>query len=1800
MSLCTVYLCIKFILRYNINTIGLEIKQKKKKMFKKIMSLMCCLVPFGAVAEPLVYPNNATFDGLDATTNVYHFTGGSGFVVGTGGMTVTHGLSVGAQIPAASPDGWVYVGPDTNSSYTILSSGNIEVLGALTVANGRTLGIHANATDNAQISEAYFGAIENLGTLTIDDGIVGLYAQHVTSNGDLTLGAEYITVQDLAATGTGNTTITATDTLEAEKLQNDSTGKFVVNAGSLDMRGPQPEALAGSIDDETVGNIQNNAGDMEINVNNGSIVYIDGNLENSGDSLTFNAVNSSINVGGTVKNDSANGTLVINAGSLQLNGGDDNNASFVNGGNVNINVSGETYFANGVDLSTMGTDNTFSLTTGRIYWGNTTEDQVFAMMSNDAKQFDLNVTRGELDVLDIQNGANNKNAIMNIKAGDIWAQDVYASGGTLNMVAEVNNDAVAGSIQPYNDSNSVYGEIAIKSLTTAQDATAHLTASSYLYVDENVSNSGNTTLNAETIMLGQMLQEDNASEPTVSGGNLVNDGGNLRVVAYTDEYGSVGVMGNVNNNSGSTLIEGRNIAILGNVINKNGSTTIKGSDLGEGPITMGGLDVQGGTTNIDALIGQFAIAEDDRYLTGSGDLTVTGGVLNIGGNTNTVNVAGSVEIAGNITATSATTGAAGDVNVATKGVQGFVLASDNTINVDGDITATDASNVRKMGFSAAGMTVGGDVVASGQGNIAFIYKIPDVGAPTTYDMYIPELEDVTLDVTGDVVAQNGGTVEIYNTGANVASLVEQDGLINLYGEFVVADQGGINIKNGIWYDSSLNPTRGLSIIGTDGMTLQSTGANQDIDVAGGITVMAATRDGLTLKSANNINVSGLIDAGGELNLVANKLVDIKNDTTVGGSLYASGTMITAQDITNTGLTTLLGQGNVNAVSVENVTNSGAFTANANNVSANSITSTAGLVSVDAKQFDVSYGLTVSGGGANIDAERTIVGGDISVAGDLNQGTAKNGTLNLTADESSVQAVSMNIGGNFVADENTVSYNITDLFNVVGNVSVADGAGVMVNAKSFATQNLENSGSLAIFAQESADFADVVNNGTLYIGSGNGFITMNSLAMNDGMIQLSGAGLDLATPFTTDGTLYQNYAGTLASRDVNVASSDYVINTSNMNVGAIDQKSGAMVVNSSDIDVSGNIDAVDLAFVASPYANWMDVSVGGDVSGGVDFIGLEQMSIGGNYTFDENSRLNVAILKYADGTTMNSSAKNYWATVSLAEDDTLGDITNAADAEPMISVNGKFISGKVYDSGLNLGNKEVQLADSQIGINIFDAVDQGTAIWLLNAKDGIEEFDALAKVRNLEVMFCNADGSKCFNYLDAIDANNKSGEELPAYISVRDADANGENDSLYVVFDPRFGGPVLIENMRIQPIVGREPDHTDGEYMAAGALDDLLDGQLVNQGFFNSTPIEVIPLLFEGTDMSKLANELYNRMEHYVANAEGAPLARFSRLVQPREIEQIAGAVMLNEHTAFRDFEDRMMDEFIWNRNRSLKKAWVDVDYGMFRQNVTDNKRVGGNRFSVAGGFDWQESETLILGLTGRVSHMSSDNSDSMDLSYGAITEQGNVSVSVTDTNIGLGGYLAKTLTNSVRAYGNAFLDIHMLDTDRNMNFMDTIDGDGMALALTSEWGLMHDWLNQYIVGNLYARVGYNFGFSVDETAGSGDYMNMESDGYLMLTPGYTLTAQKRIYPTAWFQIRPYASIGVEYDVLGAPGQVQYKFGPAHSFTDYALDIDPLWANIGGGFELISATGIQIGVDYRYQYNDAIQLHNIKVSGSYRF
>ena len=434
--------------------------------------------------------------------------------------------------------------------------------------------------------------------------------------------------------------------------------------------------------------------------------------------------------------------------------------------------------------------------------------------------------------------------------------------------------------------------------------------------------------------------------------------------------------------------------------------------------------------------------------------------------------------------------------------------------------------------------------------------------------------------------------------------------------------------------------------------------------------------------------------------------------------------------------------------------------------------------------------------------------------------------------------------------------------------------------------------------------------------------------------------------------------------------------------------------------------------------------------------------------------------------------------------------------------------------------------------------------------------------------------------------------------MRDYDNDGVNDSLYLVFDPRFGGPVSV--FKIEPIVRRVDDRTDGEISSANAIDNMIAGQLEDFKFYNNTPIEYIPQVFSGTNLSELANELYNRMERYVVERDGTALARFSRLLQPRELEQITGNIALNEHTHFRDFEDRMFD-FIWNRNRNLSKAWFDADFGIVRQNGSDKTKISGNRFNLTAGFDWRNNKTTILGLMAHVSHTSTDNSDNINLGYmPGVSIDGRNSMTVADTDVGIGAYLMQTLGIKTRLYGNVMGDFHMIDLSREQNYVAKIDGTGTSYSVISEMGLLHDWLNQYIVGNLYARFGYNFGFSVKEKADGDEYMKLKSDGYFVLTPGYSLIAQKRIYTSPWFQVRPYASIGIEYDVLGTPDYAKFKFAPAKLYSKYDIEINPLWANIGGGIEMLSANGIQFGLDYRYQYNRDIKMHNLRLSGSLRF
>lgn len=980
-------------------------------------------------------------------------------------------------------------------------------------------------------------------------------------------------------------------------------------------------------------------------------------------------------------------------------------------------------------------------------------------------------------------------------------------------------------------------------------------------------------------------------------------------------------------------------------------------------------------------------------------------------------------------------------------------------------------------------------------------------------------------------------------------------------------------------------------INQTGFTIKSDGA---VEVSDTLEIAQNYSLALTTNTVPSVNMSfGAISAGGMLTIDNADAFNVTNSLIAGAGLSVNANTMTTGAVN-------IGGGNTNitltgALSTDGFVNSGA-----------------GDVTIIASEMTSDGSVQNNGGDFIVE-----LGGDLTV----NQGTGaepdvgsleNSGTSLIIRRKTGATGVDINVAGTVKNDSNNGSIIINaDSLTVNGGDSVTGAS--FVNAGDLdilitGTTTLEHGFNLNNMAAENT-FKLITGN--LVFGEGtsaDALLQISVNRLNNFYLEVNQSNLTLTQVLNGSGN--QNATMQLLGQSV---TADSVTNNGKLLEITALQSNGSITVNgnvtntvgdlemvASNIDISGNLinsdgitslKSVDTSDSLNPVGNLV-VNVNGDVTGGVQFIGLKEMTIGENFIFDNNSLINAAILPY--GTSGgNNSTRNYWSSVSLNDDGTLGQITNAPGGQALITVGGTFVSNV---SGFGAPSDNNPLQNGQIGIDLFSIVDQGTAIWLLDAGEGIQEL--ADKIRNLNVNFCNADGSICFNYLEAYNSYNGADEDLPVYLSMRDTDNDGVADSVYIVFDPRFGGPVEVS--KIQPIVAKTSGHTEGEYVSAGALDNLVAGQLANKNFWYSTPIEAIPYIFSGTNLATMSNELYKRMEFYQNTLDGTALARFSRLFQARELENIAGGIALNEHLNARDFEHYAFDEFIWNRNRNLKKAWLDIDFGMVRQDGSDDVNIKGNRFKAFGGFDWQESETMIVGLAGRISNMSGDSTDSFDLSYGSVSANGCVDINVDDTNIGVGGYMMKILGEKTRIYGNVFLDMHLFDITRTQNYVSTIDGDGTSFSLISEWGLLHDWLNQYIVGNMYARVGYNFGFSGTEQSAGQEYMELQSDGYFILTPGYSLIAQKRIYPSAWMQIRPYASVGVEYDVLGMPDFMEYKFALAHDYTKYDIDINPLWANMGAGIEVLGANGMQVGLGYKYQYNDMIQIHNIKLSGSYRF
>lgn len=1793
---------------------------------KKIISLLCLFAFLPAVAyaadstdsgdnvEDPVTPPAVTADNVMPES-------GDGIL--PNGYTMTGDLLVDT-LPTDINAANYYIEMADNTSRTIRTGGDITGNGQLYVAATRNLTIDRNPDESGPAYNIKFATMTLDGILNAKN--VGDFKSNgtVTVNGGLNVDAQtiYLGATTVGNGATLNLVSTGETTARADAYDMYITGLTTVgNSSTVNLAGKSIMMA---------GNIENPTGTMNIDVATGMDVM---GLVSNGGTMTFTG-GGSLNVTQTITN---TGTMVLGNGTSGLKSLTADKIILQGNSSFSAVISGATNIVNGFDLSGMGTGGRFNLETGTLTAGFSGD------LDNKLSSFTLAVANGELALGNIINGGlNNDNvdAEMRLAAEKITVDSITNNGSALNITKYT--PSTGGTTYLVNDI-TVSGDIRNNSGDMTLDADDTFTAGNVSNAGGNMILNGQNSLNIAgisisggTALIASSSDADGLANPnggiTIGNNGISNTGGALTIAARELTVG-----GNITHGStaGTTHVR------INNTMNVDGNIYIAG-----GKLTV---DVLGTGTGIVTVGGTFDVGET--------------GQIDLDSSVNSVVVDKSVTVDGNLLGGTSTADGSGNLNVANNTSQGFELTSTNgNIEIGNDIRLTTdvSSGARSITLAAANMNVGGDVYVSGSGatltfgsDTAQVLNVTGTaGVANGAKMVIKAgtarvgaLTDMMADAAGDVAGSAGS--------------------IDAYGNQISSGAGGIKLAGGIRFDGNADATGLNILASGNQFALTTANTVADIDIAGGMSVadtktlnVTSSRD-LTIGGAiemlgtfvanvaNNATFGNKITNTGSFNVTANNgnietkdivnsstmnLTSTKGDITTGAILHTNGTAAfnAGGKITSTKIDAVGGKISMMAQSVDvdsiTVAQNGSVVVTATDTNNGTISVTGALdvssttpsintvTQLSAERINIGTNLTMSNSVLDLIAGDISVGDAISVTGNIAQGNVTMvDTLTFGSRDVNVSANTLNLSGKFDVLNNSGTYKFTGDATIGGALTVASGASANMTANTIAIAGaVGNNGTLSLVASGALNSADVAltmgelnNNGDLTLDTGIGIANVDNFTnTSTGTVKLTGSGMSSNGGFVTTGTLYQDADVSPNAGDVAILSDNYKIsalgtgNAGTFAVADIVQKFGKLTINASTVNIAGNIAGSDITFVATnpveDNANWLVANIGGSVSGGTSFIGLESLTVGKNYIFNDDSRINALIKKREDS--------NYWATITMEEGEDFGKITNQSGASALINVGGQFISTQgMHPDSMDGG----VLTDASVGIVLQDMVDQGTAIWLVHAEgDGIASDDSPLKelgdkLRNLNVMFCNADGTKCFSYYNYDKIYNGSGTDLPAYLSVRDTDGDGKNDSLYVVFDPEFGGPVQV--FQIQPIVDKTQPHTDNEYVSAGALDDLIMGKLHETGFYNRTPIEAIPVIFAGTNMEQLANELYARMERYLVDRDGAGLARFSRLVTPREVENLMGSIALNEHTNFRGLEDHMLNEFIWNRNRRLKNAWVDVDFGIFNQDVSDGTTVDGNRFSISGGFDWQHDRTTIFGLTARVSYMSMDNNDSFDLGY--IPNQpidGHVDVTVDDMNVGVGGYMIKTLNPKMRLYGNLFADIHMLSVSRDMNYMSKIDGDGNTFAVTTEWGLMHDWLNQYVVGNLYVRAGYNTGFSITERADGADYMKLESDGYVNVAPGYTLTMQKRIYPSPWVQIRPHISAGVEYDVLGMPDTAKYKFASAERFTDYDVEINPLWANFGGGVDVLSVRGFQVGLDYRYQYNTDIRMHNIKVSGSYRF
>ena len=972
---------------------------------------------------------------------------GTGFLRLTGGTIDLGGETISNALTMTS--GTLQDGTVTNSSRFVLGGGTVDAM--LQGTNGLTV----NGVSNTLIlvgPQQITGGVTVSNTATLQGDTTALNGD-ILNNGNVTFaqsGDGTYTGASNGITGTGSVTINGTANLT---LQGDTNGNNSYSGGTVVQSGGLILTQPGSIGSGTLS--------------------VQGGTVNLGGATITNGFTAS---GGTV----GNGTLSNNNG-YTLQGGEidallagSGTLTSAGPGTVILTAantySGGTVASGGtLDLTNAGTIGTGALTVsgGTVDLGGGTLTNTIASLTSGT----------------IQNGSITNSGNYIFQGGSIINAPLQGPGSlTMNGVS---NTLILKGAQAYTGGTTVSaGTLQVDTTSLNGDVTdnanltyAQTTNGTYQGTLNGITGIGSLTINGSaTLTLGGDINNNNS----YSGGTIVKSGGLLLDAAGSIGSGTLSVAGgtvNLNNLTITNAFTSSGGIVTNGVITNNLGYTLQGGTIyanleGAGTLTMNGSNntlilaavntYSGGTV---ASAGTIALTNGGTI--GSGSLTITGGTVDLGGETltNAFSLApqgtiqnGSITNSGNYIFQGGTIAATlqGPGSLTMNGVS-------NTLILEGHQAYTGGTFITAGTLQGDSVSLGGGDITD-NGNLTFAqtnngtYSGSANGISGTGSVTINGTGTLTLggdgsgnnSYTGGTLVTNGGVILSSAGSIGTGTLTVAGGSIDLNGKVItnaLVSSGG-SISDGTLTNDAGYTLQGgtVSAVIAGAGTLTMNGSNNTLTLEG-----VNTYSGGTVASAGTLGITNGGTLGTGSVLINGAIFDLGAGTyTANNTTITSGTIRNGV-LTNSGTYTNL-QGGTILATIQG-TNGLAFNTSSNNLILGASNSYSG-------------GTTVGAGTLTLETNTALGAGSLTISGgtvDLG-GTTLNDTLLTVSPNGTIQ-------NGFIT--NSTAYNLQ---YGTYNASLQGTNGLIKNG----------AGTLTLGGNNSYSGGTILNSGTVTANNGGAF------------------------------------------------------------------------------------------------------------------------------------------------------------------------------------------------------------------------------------------------------------------------------------------------------------------------------------------------------------------------------------------------------------------------------------------------------------------------------------------------------------------------------------------------------------------------------------------------------------------------------------------------------------------------------------------------------------------------------------------